>query len=447
MKFKQIIGGAGALLVLACQHHSVNAMVRANKISHLSPEFDEQVAHLFDAVKQNRDTMAKNASYIPALAEKDPHALGLSVVIGDKMINLGNTEDKFTIQSIGKVFTDITLHLTEQAPRIENIPILSFPSQPQFSLHSPGHKRDFPLATLGSEYSPFAFGSRKNLMRIEEQGMPRVYHIPNASVNLGALVTMGRIPKRALINGELVEGRFEIVKRVTENLMGRSLDLDQKVLQSELLETFKDRNHYLEQYHRRKQLVSALKTSRFGSLAEYQLIHQGFKNSYDWQGLAQLRSMVGKPEKVETIDNMTRALLANKHGFFGGRLPESEVEGIMTDYTKMCSLEVDTMDLARAGAIIGDGGWDPLLKQRVLPVEVAKLAERQMKNNGLYQQSNQQLAIKSGVGGGTMVAFPELGGAATLSRPLNAIGNSADGLRLVFPLERLSLQIAKPETF
>jgi glutaminase len=56
--------------------------------------------------KFRNDNTGKNADYIPALAQVDPHLFGISIVTtDDQVLNIGDVNYSFSIQSISKVFT------------------------------------------------------------------------------------------------------------------------------------------------------------------------------------------------------------------------------------------------------------------------------------------------------------------------------------------------------
>jgi glutaminase len=63
--------------------------------------------------------------------------------------------------------------------------------------------------------------------------------------------------------------------------------------------------------------------------------------------------------------------------------PADEVEL----YTRQCSLNVTTKDLAVMGATLADGGVNPLMKMRVIDAESCKCALAVMATAGLYETS------------------------------------------------------------
>src|SRR5258705_9664162 len=66
--------------------------------------------------KFRSDTSGKNADYIPYLAQVDPKLFGVSIVTTDnQVVNVGDVNYAFSIQSISKVFT-LALAMEELGP-------------------------------------------------------------------------------------------------------------------------------------------------------------------------------------------------------------------------------------------------------------------------------------------------------------------------------------------
>jgi glutaminase len=90
---------------------------------------------------------------------------------------------------------------------------------------------------------------------------------------------------------------------------------------------------------------------------------------------------------------------------------ESEVEESLEVYLKLCSIEVNTEDIALIGLILAHDGYHPIRKEQVLPKNVAKLAKALMLTCGMYNASGKFAAFvglpaKSGVSGGIMALVP-----------------------------------------
>ncbi|WIB79164.1 glutaminase A [Curtobacterium sp. MCPF17_002] len=102
-------------------------------------------------------------------------------------------------------------------------------------------------------------------------------------------------------------------------------------------------------------------------------------------------------------------------------------------YTKQCSLNVTTEDLAVMGATLADGGVNPVTGVRVVDAEVCQHVLAAMAASGLYERSGEWLYDiglpgKSGVSGGILTIAPGKGGLATFSPPLDPAGNSVRGV-------------------
>jgi glutaminase len=135
-----------------------------------------------------------------------------------------------------------------------------------------------------------------------------------------------------------------------------------------------------------------------------------------------------------------------------GRI-EGDAAEVTDLYTKQCSLNVSSKDLAAMGATLADGGVNPLTKQRVVDVSSCRDALVVMATAGLYETSGDWLFDigvpgKSGIGGGIVAVSPGKGGLGTFAPPLDAAGNSVKGqLVAKFLAERLGMDlfVSKPE--
>src|ERR1700756_1621106 len=83
------------------------AAVAQQRRSPVAPGRERVEAVVREAYNKYRsDTSGKNADYIPYLAQVDSRLFGVSVVTTDnQVLNLGDVEYAFSIQSISKVFT------------------------------------------------------------------------------------------------------------------------------------------------------------------------------------------------------------------------------------------------------------------------------------------------------------------------------------------------------
>ena len=120
-----------------------------------------------------------------------------------------------------------------------------------------------------------------------------------------------------------------------------------------------------------------------------------------------------------------------------------EVEPLLDDYFRLCSVLVDCRDLAAFAATLAKGGVDPLTGRRCASREHCRTALAVMVSCGMYGQSGDFLVrtgvpAKSGVGGGIMAAVPGREGIGVIGPALNATGNSSGGMEL---LARLAQQL------
>jgi glutaminase len=122
----------------------------------------------------------------------------------------------------------------------------------------------------------------------------------------------------------------------------------------------------------------------------------------------------------------------------------TNVEETLDIYFQLCSLEVNTLDLAMIGATFANGGVNPKTGMRVISLDTAYLVMGLMEVCGLYDESAEfavsvGVPAKSGVSGGILCAVPGKMGLAVYSPPLNQKGNSVAGMAA---LEKLSRQMA-----
>lgn len=117
-----------------------------------------------------------------------------------------------------------------------------------------------------------------------------------------------------------------------------------------------------------------------------------------------------------------------------------EVEDVLDVYFKQCSIECDTRDIARLGAVIANKGVLPWSGERLVPAEVAKVIKTIMVTCGMYDASGETavnigIPCKSGVGGGILAVVPDRMGLGVYGPALDGKGNSRAGIKL---LEELS---------
>lgn len=126
--------------------------------------------------------------------------------------------------------------------------------------------------------------------------------------------------------------------------------------------------------------------------------------------------------------------------------PHDVVDG----YTRQCSLEVSTIELARMGATLASGGVLPGTDERVLSQEACGHVLSVMMTCGMYDSagdwvSSVGIPAKSGIGGGILGAVPDRYGIATYSPRLDQHGTPVRGLRIFTQLSAdLDLHLLRP---
>ncbi len=118
-----------------------------------------------------------------------------------------------------------------------------------------------------------------------------------------------------------------------------------------------------------------------------------------------------------------------------------DIEGVLDFYFKMCSVEVNVVDLARIGSVLACDGLDAFTGERLIEAKHATMAKTLMFTCGLYDGSGafaMQVGIpaKSGVGGGVMGSADGGLGIAVYSPALDAKGNSFWGVKVLEYLSR-----------
>lgn len=121
---------------------------------------------------------------------------------------------------------------------------------------------------------------------------------------------------------------------------------------------------------------------------------------------------------------------------------EENVEALLDDYFKICSLGVTCRDLARIAAVIANNGTSPLSGKTFFSYENAKTVRTVMSLCGMYDESGDYavkvgIPSKSGVGGGILAAVPRKAGVCVFSPSLNSKGSSIAGLAALEQLSRM----------
>ena len=161
----------------------------------MADDFHEILAEIVEEVRPNLGE-GKVASYIPALAKADPMKFGMAIttINGDEF-TVGDSEDRFTIQSISKVFT-LTMALQQIGGELWD--------------------------RVGREPSGSAFNS---LVQLEhEHGIPR-----NPLINAGAIVITDVIVSQ-FKDGKPIDA---IVKFLRDRTGSSDVEVDEEVATSE----------------------------------------------------------------------------------------------------------------------------------------------------------------------------------------------------------------------
>jgi glutaminase len=98
-------------------------------------------------------------------------------------------------------------------------------------------------------------------------------------------------------------------------------------------------------------------------------------------------------------------------------------------YTRQCSVNVNTKDLATMAATLANEGRNPITKKQVISPDHVPQILAVMATAGLYDDTGEWLyatglPAKSGVGGGIIAISPGKFGIAVISPPLDPVGNS-----------------------
>ena len=300
--------------------------------------------HLEDVTEASRWAADKGkvASYIPKLAEADPHQLGVYLMdLQGRGVGAGDWHKRVTIQSIVKV----AIFLQALA--------------------------DCPLDKLNQKISLNATaGGFNSIVELEE----RNHHKPlNPFINSGAIASL------FLVNGEPGE-RFDRVMELVKSMTAEQrLEVDEDV--------------YLS-------------------------------------------------EKEHGSRNRAIAYFMQSTGII-----EGDVEQLLDEYFRLCSLQVDCRDLACVGATLANGGVNPVTRRACALRQHCRTALAVMVSCGMYEQSGEFLVqtgvpAKSGVGGGIMASIPGRMGLGLIGPALNEAGNSSGGIELLTRLaDELDLSI------
>jgi glutaminase len=127
----------------------------------------------------------------------------------------------------------------------------------------------------------------------------------------------------------------------------------------------------------------------------------------------------------------------------GTGVVESEPDSVCDAYTRVCSQEVTTRQLAMMAATLANGGINPTTGNRVVSQAATQITLAVLSTCGLYDGSGEAavhlgIPAKSGVSGGVMGVVNRELGIATYSPRLDGHGNSVRGFHT---LQRVSKEL------
>lgn len=127
-----------------------------------------------------------------------------------------------------------------------------------------------------------------------------------------------------------------------------------------------------------------------------------------------------------------------------GRMGSDPLEAT-TVYTKQCSVNISSHDLAVMGATFANDGVNPVTGKKVLDKKYVPKILAVMATAGLYDNAGDWLYLtgtpaKSGVGGGILAIVPGKMGIGVVSPPLDKFGNSVRGQQAAaYIIEKLGI--------
>lgn len=132
---------------------------------------------------------------------------------------------------------------------------------------------------------------------------------------------------------------------------------------------------------------------------------------------------------------------------------ESDPTPTLESYFQQCSVSINCKDLAIMGATLANHGINPLTNKCVLDSKYVKYVLSVMTSAGMYNYAGNWiykvgLPAKSGVGGGILTILPGQLAIAVFSPPLDELGNSVRGLRVLEEMsETLNLHFFNSNRF
>lgn len=147
--------------------------------------------------------------------------------------------------------------------------------------------------------------------------------------------------------------------------------------------------------------------------------------------------------KSEVNDNKRNQAISKLLDAYG-RMGSDPLEAT-TVYTKQCSLNVSSHDLAVMASTLANHGVNPVTNSRVIAAKYTPKIMAIMATAGLYDNAGDWLydtgaPAKSGVGGGIIAVIPGKFGIAVVSPPLDSYGNSVRAqLAIKYIIQELDL--------
>lgn len=119
-----------------------------------------------------------------------------------------------------------------------------------------------------------------------------------------------------------------------------------------------------------------------------------------------------------------------------GGVIQGDVEKIVEFYFKMCSVSINTEDLANYGSILANNGVEPESGIQLVGEETIKITKSLMVTCGMYDGSGEfsirvGMPGKSGVGGGILACAEKLMGIGVFGPALDVKGNSTGGYHIL----------------
>ncbi|MDQ5921742.1 MAG: glutaminase [Pseudomonadota bacterium] len=136
---------------------------------------------------------------------------------------------------------------------------------------------------------------------------------------------------------------------------------------------------------------------------------------------------VYQSEMATNQHNQAIAKLLQSYGHFYGDTNEA-----VDLYTRECSVDVSTVELAKMGAVLANSGKSPFNNKQLLDSKLVPYLLAEMTTAGMYDTSGTWLYLvglpaKSGVSGGIVAIAPGKFAVAVYSPPLDNSGNSVRG--------------------